>query len=58
VQAEVVQLKNKMKLSTLDYSLQLLDLLSKHPEGLSLMEISEMAGFTFPIISIFSLSGL
>ncbi|MBW1676972.1 MAG: IclR family transcriptional regulator [Deltaproteobacteria bacterium] len=34
-----------MKLTTLDKSLQILDLLSKNPQGLSLLEMSNMIGF-------------
>lgn len=34
-----------MKLTTLDKSLQILDLLSKSPQGLSLLEMSNMIGF-------------
>ena len=36
---------NKMKLTTLDKSLQIIDLLSKNPKGLSLLEMNEMIGF-------------
>ena len=34
-----------MKLTTLDKSLQIIDLLSKNPQGLSLLEMSNMIGF-------------
>jgi len=34
-----------MKLTTLDKSLQIIELLSKNPQGLSLMEMSNMLGF-------------
>ena len=36
---------NKMKLTTLDKSLQVIDLLSKNPQGLSLLEMSNIIGF-------------
>ena len=36
---------NKMKLTTLDKSLQIIDLLGKNPQGLSLLEMSNMIGF-------------
>jgi len=36
---------NKMKLTTLDKSLQVLDLLGKNPQGLSLLEMNNMIGF-------------
>jgi len=34
-----------MKLTSLDKSLQVIDLLSRHPEGLSLFELSTMLDF-------------
>jgi hypothetical protein len=34
-----------MKLTTLDKSLQIIELLSKNPQGLSLLEMSNMLGF-------------